>query len=111
MLISAIGFGLNCWQAILVRCWCRSDEFGAESVSGPDCLPLPRLLTSYPGARLAIVGHANDALPAVKATIEEHAVGDRVLLTGMRSDIAAVLAAADLFVSSSRREGVPLAPR
>lgn len=46
---------------------------------------------------------------ALTAAAQRAGVTDRVRLLGQRSDIGAVLATADAFVSSSRREGMPMA--
>jgi glycosyltransferase involved in cell wall biosynthesis len=46
---------------------------------------------------------------AVDDFVGRHALGRRVILTGARSDVPALLASADIFVLSSRWEGLPLA--
>ena len=46
---------------------------------------------------------------ALSARAHHHGLGDRVHLLGLRSDVSAVLAAADVFVLPSLSEGLPLA--
>lgn len=58
--------------------------------------------------RFVAVGHG----PLEAEVREEHqrlGLGDRFVLTGMRSDVADILAAADVFVLASHHEGFPLA--
>ncbi|MEM7378913.1 MAG: glycosyltransferase [Pseudomonadota bacterium] len=57
--------------------------------------------------RLILVGDG-PLRPQVEAAIDERGVAHRVHLAGARSDIPDVLAALDLFVLSSDREGHPL---
>ncbi len=61
--------------------------------------------TAVPGSRLAIVGSGpeEDALRAQAARL---GIADRVCWTGHRADVPEVLAACDLFVLSSRNEGM-----
>ncbi len=62
------------------------------------------------GVRLVIVGEG-DHRGAIEAAIAEHLPGDRrrfVTMTGGRSDVQHILAAFDVFVLSSRTEGLPL---
>ena len=59
---------------------------------------------------LAIVGGGRDHnVAVVKAKIDELGLGDNVILLGMRDDVQMLLGAADLFVSSSHWEGLPIA--
>ena len=60
-----------------------------------------------PGARLAVVGPAGPAEPAVRAAIERHGVAGAVHLLGFRDDARALVAAADVFAFSSLSEGSP----
>lgn len=55
---------------------------------------------------LLIVGNGELRLP-VEKYIKEHNLGERVRLLGQRSDIPQILAASDIFVLSSRWEGLP----
>jgi len=57
---------------------------------------------------LAIAGRGEQA-EALSARALDHGLADRVHLLGLRSDVAAVLAAADAFVLPSLSEGLPLA--
>ena len=58
-------------------------------------------------ARLLIAGDGPQR-PALEARIAHHNLGDQITLLGTRHDIPALLNAADLFVLSSRVEGMPL---
>jgi glycosyltransferase involved in cell wall biosynthesis len=58
-------------------------------------------------ARLLIVGEGEDRATLVNL-IEWHRNGDRIMLSGPRVDVDRLLGAADLFVLSSRWEGLPL---
>ena len=60
------------------------------------------------GAVLRIAGDG-PLRPALQAQIEALGLSDAVELLGIRKDIAALLSGADVFVMSSRFEGVPLA--
>jgi glycosyltransferase involved in cell wall biosynthesis len=62
----------------------------------------------YPRLHLAICGRGElgDALAALA---REKGLADRVHLLGLRSDVAAILSAADTFVLPSLSEGLPLA--
>ena len=62
----------------------------------------------HPTLHVAIAGRG-EAAEALAACAREHGLGERLHLLGLRSDVAAVLAAADLFVLPSLSEGLPLA--
>jgi glycosyltransferase involved in cell wall biosynthesis len=66
------------------------------------------LATRYPGLHVAVAGRGE-----LEHQLRERArtlhIGDRFHLLGLRSDIANVLTAADVFVLPSLSEGVPLA--
>jgi glycosyltransferase involved in cell wall biosynthesis len=62
----------------------------------------------HPGLHLAISGRG-DLADALRTQARDRGLADRVHLLGLRSDIAAVLAAADIFVHPSVSEGLPLA--
>jgi glycosyltransferase involved in cell wall biosynthesis len=66
------------------------------------------LAERHPTLHLAISGRG-DLLDALKTQARELGVADRVHLLGLRSDVAAVLAAGDMFVLPSLSEGLPLA--
>lgn len=63
---------------------------------------------NVPPSRLVIVGDGEDET-AVRALIEGHPAGHRVVLTGEQADVRAYLVAADVFVLNSRSEGTPRA--
>lgn len=69
---------------------------------------LARLAADHPTLHVAIAGRGAlaDALTARASAL---GVADRLHLLGLRSDVPAVLAAADIFVMPSLSEGLPLA--
>ena len=69
---------------------------------------LSLLADRYPALHLAISGRG-ELEGALRARAEALRLGHRVHLLGLRSDVPAVLAAADIFVLPSRSEGLPLA--
>jgi glycosyltransferase involved in cell wall biosynthesis len=69
---------------------------------------LARLAEPHPSVHLAISGRG-ELEGALLARAREHGLEHRVHLLGLRSDVPAVLAAADLFVLPSLSEGLPLA--
>jgi glycosyltransferase involved in cell wall biosynthesis len=69
---------------------------------------LARLADRYPSLHVAIAGRGDLEQPLV-ARAKAHGVAGRLHLLGLRSDIAAILAAADMFVLPSLSEGLPLA--
>jgi glycosyltransferase involved in cell wall biosynthesis len=67
------------------------------------------LLTGrHPDLQLAICGRG-DQEDALRSRARANGIGGHVHLLGLRSDVPAVLAAADLFVLPSLSEGLPLA--
>lgn len=66
------------------------------------------LSSNHPTLHLAISGRGELAEP-LAARARAHGLADRVHLLGLRSDVAAVLAAADIFVLPSLSEGLPMA--
>jgi len=75
----------------------------------PDLLTAMRLvIEKRPDAYLAIVG-GGEAFDDLLAQIKTLSLSGNVALLGERGDVPRLLAAADLFVSSSQREGLPLA--
>lgn len=67
-----------------------------------------RLLPAHPGLELAIAGRGEEEA-ALRAQALELGIAERVHLLGLRDDVGALLAAADLFVHPSLAEGLPLA--
>lgn len=67
-----------------------------------------RVALSHPDVRFLLVGRALDASnPELADWIKETGFGDRFVLLGERSDVAACLSAMDVFCLSSRTEGFP----
>src|SRR3989449_923025 len=66
------------------------------------------LIARHPTVHLAISGRGELA-EALTAQARDNGIADRVHLLGLRSDVAAILAAADVFVLPSLSEGLPLA--
>ncbi|WP_437902835.1 glycosyltransferase [Sorangium sp. So ce327] len=58
-------------------------------------------------ARLLLVGDGPEAAP-LRALAEELGISDRVVFAGERHDVPGLLAASDVFVLSSKSEGLPL---
>jgi glycosyltransferase involved in cell wall biosynthesis/SAM-dependent methyltransferase len=77
---------------------------GYDDLVAAAAVVLPR----YPNVRLAIFGEGAGR-EALAASIAAHGLQQRVLLPGFEPDAASVLAALDLFLCSSRWEGLPLA--
>ena len=66
------------------------------------------LAPSHPRLHLAICGRG-DLADSLAAQARENGVAPRVHLLGLRSDVAAIVAEADIFVMPSLSEGLPLA--
>jgi glycosyltransferase involved in cell wall biosynthesis len=66
------------------------------------------VLRSVDGARLLIVGEGSEH-DAIRDEIERRGLASNVTMLGVRRDISRILAASDLFVLSSDREGLPIA--
>lgn len=69
---------------------------------------LALLASRHSTVHVAIAGRG-EAAEALAACARERGLTNRVHLLGLRSDVAAVLAAADIFVLPSLSEGLPLA--
>ncbi len=78
-------------------------------VKGVDVLveAFPRVLESLPGAGLLLVGGGSEYAP-LKARAEQLGIGAAVTFTDHQTNPAPYLAAADLAVLPSRREGLPV---
>jgi glycosyltransferase involved in cell wall biosynthesis len=70
---------------------------------------LPALVARHPEVALAIVGRPGDNQAHVRDRIAGLGMEGHVNLAGARGDLPAVLAASDVFVLPSDREGLPLA--
>jgi glycosyltransferase involved in cell wall biosynthesis len=66
------------------------------------------LADRHPSVHLAIAGRGDLAEPLLAAA-RSHGMSGRVHLLGLRPDVGAILAAADVFVLPSMSEGLPLA--
>lgn len=66
------------------------------------------LVKRHPTLHLAIAGRGETA-EALSTDARDHGLAKRVHLLGLRADIAAILASADVFVLPSLSEGLPLA--
>lgn len=66
-----------------------------------------RLHRRRPGVELAIVGKGSQAT-MLADLIDAKGLGERIHLLGVRSDVRELMAAADVFVMSSRWEGMPV---
>jgi glycosyltransferase involved in cell wall biosynthesis len=66
------------------------------------------LAARHPNLHVAIGGRG-DLADSLAARARVQGIADKVHLLGLRSDVAAVLAAADIFVQPSLSEGLPLA--
>ncbi|HSM01063.1 MAG TPA: glycosyltransferase [Acidimicrobiia bacterium] len=65
-----------------------------------------RLLDDRPSLRLLLAGPSGAATDAIDRAVERLGLGRAVLRLGLRDDVPDLLAAADLFVSSSMSEGL-----
>jgi glycosyltransferase involved in cell wall biosynthesis len=68
---------------------------------------IPAVLVRRPGARFLWVGEG-PLKPEMEEAVAALGLDDRVRFLGQRSDVAALMAAADLFVLPSMFEGLPL---
>jgi glycosyltransferase involved in cell wall biosynthesis len=67
---------------------------------------LPQIASTESRVRLVIAGREGDATRAILRRIDELGIGRHVRLLGERSDVADLMAAADVFVLPSRWEGL-----
>ena len=68
---------------------------------------IARLRERFPKIKYLLAG-AGDCAGRIRDRIESHGAADSIALAGSRSDISDILAAADVFVLSSIREGLPV---
>lgn len=71
-------------------------------------LAFDRVFKKHPESRLILVGEG-DERAMLEALIRERALERSVWITGLREDIPPLLRSFDLFVLSSRHEGMPMA--
>lgn len=64
------------------------------------------LLRRRPALRVILAGPPGNATPSIDAAITRQGLGDAVLRLGHRDDVADLLEASDLFVSTSTSEGL-----
>ena len=71
---------------------------------------LARAMQGVPDAELWVVGErlASDRGPNMADVLREAGLGERLRMLGYREDVAALLAAADIFVLPSHFEGLPM---
>jgi glycosyltransferase involved in cell wall biosynthesis len=71
---------------------------------------LAAAMRAVPGAELWVVGDRlpSDRGPDMAAVLRAAGLGARLRMLGMREDVAALLAAADIFVLASHFEGLPM---
>ncbi len=79
-----------------------------EEQKGLDVLigAFARIAAKFPRAHLVLVGDGPDR-EKLMCSADAHRIKDRVWLVGRRTDVPQLLAAADVFVLSSRWEGMP----
>ncbi len=71
---------------------------------------LAQVAKAEPAARLLLIGgQFKEYFDELQRVVTELGVASRVVATGSRNDVAALLAAMDVFVQSSRKESSPLA--
>ncbi len=81
-----------------------AESKGLETLIGA----LPRVLEAFPGAELELIGDGPERA-ALEARVRDLRLGGSVSFSGFVADVAPRLAQADLMVSPSRIEGLPLA--
>jgi len=75
----------------------------------PDLIAaMARLVDELPEATLLIVG-TGEMRAELEVIIRDYGLDEHVFMLGLREDVPALLAAADLFVSASHWEGLPVA--
>ncbi|NHF61535.1 glycosyltransferase family 4 protein [Flavobacteriaceae bacterium TP-CH-4] len=67
-----------------------------------------RVLKNHVDWKLKIVGGGNYGMEILKNMANEYGIYDQVIFTGFRSDIKEILSNAEIFILSSRYEGLPM---
>ena len=80
-----------------------------EHQKGLDVLieAMPEVLRHLGGAQLLVAGRDGGGTPELREAMRRLGIDESVTLLGARSDVADLLAAADVFVLPSRWEGLP----
>ncbi|MCW2599992.1 MAG: glycosyl transferase group 1 [Frankiales bacterium] len=99
-----LGVGVATTDRLLLTVGRLSPEKGQDHLLSA----LPTVIGHHPAATLLVVGEG-PRLPALQAHAAALGVAGSVRLLGNRDDVPSLLAAADVFVSSSLYEGLPLA--
>jgi glycosyltransferase involved in cell wall biosynthesis len=68
---------------------------------------LKRVASCYPGVRLVLIGEGPE-MKAIHDLVRQHGLDGNVRFLGLRSDVARLLPAGDLFLLTSISEGIPL---
>ena len=66
------------------------------------------VLKDRPQWKIKIVGNGDIGMKFLKNKVKEYQVEDKVIFTGFRNDVKEMMANSEIFVLSSRREGLPM---
>ncbi|USD24821.1 glycosyltransferase family 4 protein [Flagellimonas marinaquae] len=66
------------------------------------------LLKKYPDWKLKIVGGGDSGLQFLKEKAKDYAIEDYVVFPGFRNDIAKIMNDSEIFILTSRHEGLPM---
>jgi glycosyltransferase involved in cell wall biosynthesis len=67
-----------------------------------------RLVQQRPDASLILVGQLRETTASVRRLVTELGIGEKVFITGPRTDVPRIVKAADAFALSSKSEGLPV---